>query len=221
VVRSAVVLSGWRAASRRLALVAAAALIPVLAGCEAGNNAPTLAFHFPTDAAGTTVGDLAIRNAFVLGAPLGRNLAAGQSASVFLALVNVRDGAPDTLVSISAPGTAASVALPGSTPVVYGHPVFFTGPHPQVVLTNLTRTVTSGSSIRLVLTFQKAGPITLLVPVFARASSLVTYAPPQPVVTPTVTVAAHKAAGRHRVHASPSPSPSPSPTTTPSPSATP
>jgi len=216
--------SGWRGASRRLALVAAAALIPVLAGCEAGNNAPTLSFHFPTDAAGTTVGDLAIRNVFVLGAPLGRNLSAGQSASVFLALVSLCGGAPDTLVSISAPGTAASVTLlPGSTPVAYGHPVFFTGPRPQIVLTNLTRTVTSGSSLRLVLTFQKAGPITLLVPVFARASHLVTYAPPQPVVTPTVTItvaAGHRASARHHAHASPSPSPgaaspSPAPTKTP------
>lgn len=203
--------SGWRGRSRRLALVAAAALVPVLAGCEAGNNAPTLSFHFPTDAAGTTVGDLAIRNVFVLGAPLGRNLRAGQSASLFLALVTSHGGAPDKLLSVSAPGTAASVTLPGVVPVVYGHPVYLTGPRPQVVLTNLTRTVTSGSSIRVVLTFQKAGPITLLVPVFARAAHYVTYAPPQPLISAPVKLA------RHHVHASPSPSPSvsPSPTATP------
>ena len=119
----AVIGSGWGSAlPRRLVLVAVAALIPVLAGCEAGNNAPTLDFHYPTDAAGTSVGDLAIRNVFVLGAPLGRDLARGQSASVFLALVN--NGAPDKLISITAPGTAASVTLPGSIPVVIGHPVF-------------------------------------------------------------------------------------------------
>ena len=107
--------SGWGSAlPRRLVLVAVAALIPVLAGCEAGNNAPTLDFHYPTDAAGTSVGDLAIRNVFVLGAPLGRNLARGQSASMFLALVN--NGAPDKLISITAPGTAASVTLPASRP---------------------------------------------------------------------------------------------------------
>jgi hypothetical protein len=198
--------------------VAAAALIPVLAGCEAGNNAPTLSFHFPTDAAGTTVGDLAIRNVFVLGAPLGRSLSPGQSASVFLALVALRGGAPDTLMSVTAPGTAASVTLlPGSTPVAYGHPVYFTGPRPEVVLTNLTRTVTSGSSILLTLTFQRAGPITLPVPVFARAAHLVTYAPPQPIVPPTATIAVaagHRPSARHHAHASPSPSPgaaSPSP----------
>jgi copper(I)-binding protein len=179
----AVIGNGWRAASRRLALVAAAALIPVLAGCEAGNNAPTLAFHPPTETAATTVGNLAIRNVFVLGAPLGRNLTAGQSAGLFLSLIS--NGAPDKLISVSAPGTAASVTLPANTPVVSGHPVFFSGPRPEVVLTNLTRTITNGSTIRVVLTFQKAGPITMLVPVFARAAHYVTYAPPQPVVTPT------------------------------------
>lgn len=205
--------SGWRGASRRLALVAAAALIPALAGCEAGNNAPTLSFHPPTETAATTVGDLAIRNVFILGAPLGRNLNAGQSAGLFLALLN-DNGAPDKLISISAPGTAASVTLPANITVVAGHPVFFSGPRPQVVLTNLTRAITSGSTIRLVLTFQKAGPITMLVPVFARAAHYVTYAPPQPVITPTVTVTA-----RHHAHASSSPSASPS--ITPSPTTTP
>ena len=111
----AVIGSGWGSTlPRRLALVAAAALIPVLAGCEAGNNAPTLAFHYPTDAAGTSVGKLAIRNVFILGAPLGRDIARGQSASLFLSLVN--NGAPDALTSITAPGTALSVTLPAQRP---------------------------------------------------------------------------------------------------------
>jgi copper(I)-binding protein len=210
--------TGWGSARpRRLVLVAAAALIPVLAGCEAGNNAPTLAFHFPTDAAGTVVGDLSIANVFVLGAPLGRTITTGQSASVFLAMVNT--GAPDRLLSITAPGSAASVTLPAnSIPVDLGHPVFLTGPRPQVVLTDLTRPLTNGSAIRLVLTFQKAGPITLLVPVVARAAHYVTYAPPQPSVTPSVTVAR-----RRRSHASPSVSPTPStaPGTSASPSPSP
>jgi copper(I)-binding protein len=200
--------SGWTGAPRRLLLVAVAALIPVLAGCEAGNNAPTLAFHYPTDPTGTAIGTLSIRNVFVLGAPLGRNLVPGQSASLFLAVVN--GGAPDRLVSVSAPGTATSVTLPGSVPIVFGHPVFLTGPRPQVVLTDLTRTVKSGSTIRVVLTFQKAGPVTLLVPVFARATHFVTYAPPQPVVSPTITITRHP--GHGRPSASPSASPSPSAT---------
>ncbi|MGO8956021.1 MAG: hypothetical protein ACLQFR_01395 [Streptosporangiaceae bacterium] len=173
--------SGWGSAlPRRLVLVAAAALIPVLAGCEAGNNAPTLQFHYPTDAAGTVVGQLAIRNVFVLGAPLGFSLRKGQSASLFLALVN--DGAPDTLTSISAPGTASSVTLPaGGITVRDQHPQFLTGPKPAIFLTGLTRTVTGGSDIKLVLNFRIAGPVTLVVPVMARAAHYVTYGtPPSP-----------------------------------------
>jgi copper(I)-binding protein len=205
--------SGWGSAlSRRLVLVAAAALIPVVAGCEAGNNAPTLAFHYPTDSAGITVGNLAIRNAFVLGAPIGRNLAAGQSASLFLSLLNTKNGAPDKLISISAPGTAASVTLPGIVPVAFGRPVSLSGPRPQVVLTDLTKTLASGSNIKIVLTFQKAGPIMLLVPVFARAAHFVTYAPPQPIISPTVTISRHRSS-----HASPSPSPSASASPSPTP----
>ena len=200
---------GWRSAlPRRLVLVAAAALIPVLAGCEAGNNAPTLQFHPPTDTAAATVGDLAIRNVFVLGAPLGRNISKGQSASLFLALAS--NGAPDKLLSISAPGTAASVTLPGSIPVVAGHPVLLSGPRPQVILTDLTRALPNGTTVRLVLTFQKAGPIIMVVPVMARATHYVTYAPPQPIVSlspsPSATAAKHR-----KSHPSPSATPSPLP----------
>jgi len=212
--------SGWGSTlPRRLAVMAAAALIPVLAGCEAGNDAPTLAFHYPTDAAGTSVGNLAIRNVFILGAPLGRDIARGQSARMFLSLVN--NGAPDALTSITAPGTALSVTLPASVPVVTGHPVFFTGPRPQVVLVHLTRPLVSGTTIKMVLTFAKAGPIPLFVPVFARATHYVTYAPPQP--TPSAALAT-AAAKRRRGHAaasassSASTSPSPGASASPSPS---
>lgn len=211
--------SGWGSTlPRRLALVAAALLIPLIAGCEAGNNAPTLEFHYPTDTAGfppdtagsSAMGNLAVRNVFVLGAPIGQNLQKGQSASLFLALIST--GAPDRLISITAPGSATAVSLPaGGVPVVYGHPAFLTGPKPQLVLVGLTRTIASGSSLRLNLTFQKAGTITLLVPVMPRAVHYETYAPPQPTQTTSIspspsstpTPAATKTPG---THTSPSPS---------------
>ena len=183
--------SRWAGAlSHRLLLVAAIALIPAVAGCEAGNNAPTLDFHYPTDAAGTVVGNLSIRNVFILGAPLGSSLTTGQSASLFLALVTT--GASDKLISISAPGTASSVVLPaGGIPVVYGHPVFYAGPTPQIVLRGLTRTVTSGSAVTLVLNFQKAGPVRLMVPVMPRAAQYATLKPPLPAATTPTTAANH------------------------------
>ncbi len=176
--------SGWGSAlPRRLVLVAVAALIPALAGCEAGNNAPTLEFHAPTDGATASVGQLSINNVFVVGAPLGFSLHRGQSASLFLALVS--DGAPDTLTSITAPGTAASVPLPaGGITVRNMHPVLLAGPKPVVFLADLTRSVAGGTDIKLVLTFRNAGPVTLLVPVMARAQHYVTYGTP-PSSTPT------------------------------------
>jgi hypothetical protein len=189
VIRSRRVVGPGRLALPRrmvLAAAAAAALIPVMAGCEAGNNAPTLTFHYPTDASGTAVGPLSIRNVFVLGAPLGRDLAAGQSASVFLSLIST--GAPDKLLSITAPGTATSVTLPDSgIPVVSGHPVYYSGPQPRVVLDHLTRPLRSGSDVRLVLTFQNAGPVVLDVPVFPRALQYATLAPPPVAARPAAT----------------------------------
>ncbi len=202
--------SRWAGAlSHRLVLVAAVALIPAIAGCEAGNNAPTLDFHYPTDAAGTVVGDLSIRNVFVLGAPIGRDLASGDSASIFLALVNT--GANDTLLSISAPGTASSVTLPaGGIPIIDGHPVYLAGPKPEIVLRDLTRPLMSGSDIKLKLNFKNAGTVTLQVPVMPRAAQYATLQPPLPAATPTV--AAHASA-----QTTPTPSATPSASASPSP----
>ena len=194
-----------------LAAAAAVALIPVLAGCEAGNDAPTLQFHPPTDAATENAGSIAVRNLFVLGAPLGRDLAAGSSASVFLALVNT--GAPDKLLSISASGTATSVTLPaGGIPVVAGHPIYYSGPLPRVVLTDLVRPLRGGSTVRMQLVFAREGPVTIEVPVMPRAAQYATFAPPT--VAPGPVVAARP--GRT---ATPSPrvSPSATPSATPSP----
>ena len=190
--------------SHRLVLVAAVALIPALAGCEAGNNAPTLSFHYPTDAAGTAVGDLSIRNVFVLGAPIGRDLARGESASLFLALVTT--GSTDKLLKITAPGTAASVTVPaGGILVANDRPVFYAGPMPQIVLRDLTRPLRSGSDVALTLIFQNAGPVTLQVPVMPRAAQYATLQPPLPAV------AAHPTA-----HTTPTPSSSGTGTATPS-----
>jgi copper(I)-binding protein len=208
-----VIRSRWAGAlSHRLVLVAAVALIPAVAGCEAGNNAPTLNFHYPTDAAGTVVGDLSIRNVFVLGAPLGHDLPKGDSASLFLALVTT--GAPDKLIGITAPGTAASVTLPaGGIPVINGHPVFYAGPMPQIVLRGLTRPVLSGSTVLLKLMFQNAGTVELMVPVMPHADQYATLAPPLPAaVTPA---AAPHASGQ------PTPTPSASATATAAPAPSP
>jgi len=210
-----VIRSRWAGAPGRLVLArrlvlpaaAAAALITALGGCEAGINAPTLQFHPPTDSATENAGTIAIRNLFVLGAPLGRNLVAGSSASVFLALINT--GTPDRLVSISARGTATSVTLPaGGIPVEAGHPVYNAGPFPQVVLQDLIRPVASGSTVRLVLTFERAGSVTIDVPVMPRTGQYATFAPPPATV---VTPAATAPTGHPGTTATPTPKASASP----------
>ena len=203
--------SGWgKAPLRRLLLVSAAAVLPVLAGCEAGNNAPTLQFHPPTDAATADAGSIAIRNVFVLGAPLGSNLSPGQSASLFFALVNT--GTKDRLLSITAPGSAASVRLPaGGVLVSTNQQVLLTGPTPTAYLVDLTRPLISGSDVTVVMHFLRAGSVTVQVPIFARAAHLVTYAPPPtPTVTPTPTPT------RRHHHRAGSPTPTPTPTPSPS-----
>jgi copper(I)-binding protein len=175
---------------RRLVVLAIAALIPALAGCEAGYNAPTQQWHQPTDGTAAMHDNIAIANAFVLGAPLGEIIPVGSSAGVFLALTNV--GSSDRLLTVSAPGTARSVTLPGgAVPLPSQRSVRLTGPAPEVVMQDLTRPLTGGSTVRLVMVFQNAGAFTLVLPVMPHAQYYSTFSPP--------------------------PAPSPSPTASPSP----
>jgi len=174
---------------------ALALLMPAIAGCEAGNGAPTLEFHAASAGAQTIVNGIRITNVFVLGAPSGATLPAGSSASLFMALFN--DGAnPDTLVSASAAG-AAGVTLDGGTvPLPSETPVNLTGPTPSAVLTNLSKPLASGGYVKVVLQFKNAGPVTLQVPVEPQSYDWATYSPAPsapasaPAATPSSTVAA-------------------------------
>jgi copper(I)-binding protein len=195
---------------RRLLIVAAVALIPAVAGCEAGNNAPTLDFHPPTVGTGLFVHNLAIRNVFVLGGPNNAALPAGSAASLFLAVVNT--GSPDRLVSIQAPGTATAVTLAGgSIEIGTNVSALLTGPTPSAVLTGLTRRLRSGTVITIVLNFQKAGSISLRVPVLPQTQAYATFSPPAP--TPTAKLKRHLRVPVGSVSATPTATPTPSPST--------
>ncbi len=191
---------------RRLCIAAIAALIPVLAGCEAGANAPTQRWHQPTDGAAAVLHGISIRNVFVLGAPVNTRLAAGTSTGLFLALANT--GSPDRLLSISAPGTATSVRLPagGPVPLASNSAVLLTGPQPRVVLTGLVRPLPGGSFINVIMKFQNAGSVTLSVPVMPRAQYYTTFSP-APTATPTPSASA---TGKRKHQHKPVPTPSPS-----------
>ena len=189
---------------RGLLMVAAAALIPVIAGCEAGTNAPTQEWHQPTAGASAVVSDtMRINNMFVLGPVPGFRLPAGASAGVFFALHN--SGARDRLVRITAPGSASQIQVPlGGIQVGRDQSLLLTGPQPRVLLRHLTRTLHGGQYVRMNLDFQSAGYVTLLVPVMPRAAFYSTFSPaPRPslVLTPTA-----------------SPSPVAAPTASPTPS---
>jgi len=197
--------------SRRILIALAAALVPLIAGCEAGTNAPVLHWHQPTDGTGAVVGDITISNAFVLGAPIGAVLKPGQNAAMFFGLVNT--GSPDRLLSVAVPGVARSVLLPGGqVPLRSQQAVLLTGPRPSVVLTDLLRPVSGGSVVIVVLTFQNAGIVRLKVPVMPKAQYYSTFSPP-PAPTPSASQTASPRPGRRG--ASPSTSPSPTPSSTP------
>jgi len=181
---------------RDVVVVAAVGLIPAIAGCEAGNNAPTQQWHQPTPGASAVVDNtLRINNMFVLGPTPGFTLPRGASAGVFFALSN--DGAPDRLLSIKAPGEAVSVRVPaGGITLGREQTLSFTGPSPRVVLVHLTRTLNGGQWIRLNMTFQNAGFVSMKVPVMPRTESYGTFSPaplfltPRATLTPAVPVSA-------------------------------
>jgi len=186
-------------------MVAAAALIPVIAGCEAGNNAPTQQWHQPTAGASAVVSDtMRINNMFVLGPLPGFRIPVGASAGVFFALNN--SGARDRLKSITAPGSARAIQVPlGGVQVGRDQSLLLTGPQPQVLLKGLTKTLHGGQYVRMNLDFQSAGHVTLLVPVMPRAAFYSTFSPaPRPSPRPTLVL---------------TPTATPSPLVSPSPSA--
>jgi copper(I)-binding protein len=192
--------------TRRLLVGAIAILVPALAGCEAGYNAPTLEFHPASLGVSTEQSGINIDNAFVLGPPLNATLPAGGQAGVFLSLYANNNN--DTLTSASAPGYASSVTLlSGPVTLNQGTLVDLSGPHPLIVLNGLTNPLTGGNMVTLQLNFATAGQVTLSVPVLPNAYDFATFSPP-PAPTPSASTAAivhHK--HKHKVKADPSATP--------------
>ena len=191
--------------ARCLLLGAIAMLVPALAGCEAGADAPTLAFHPASLGTTTVVNGVRIDDAFVLGPALGSSLPVGGQAGVFMSLTTPNH---DQLVSAAAPGTATSVTLTNA-PVTLpaGALVDMSGPAPQIVLNNLTSPLSGGETVELVLTFTTAGIVTLQVPVEPAAYEYTTYSPPPP-PAPTAT-GSHKSKARSAPASSASPAAGP------------
>ena len=131
--------------NRRLLIGALAILVPALAGCEAGFNAPTLEFHQASFGVSTIVDGINIDNVFVLGPAPGSTLQAGGQASLFMALQSSNS---DQLTSISAPGAASSVQL-GNGPITLSPNtlVDLSGPAPLLALDGLTNPLSGGETV--------------------------------------------------------------------------
>jgi copper(I)-binding protein len=199
--------------NRRMLFGALAVLVPALAGCEAGFNAPTLQYHPAAFGAYATKNGISISNAFVLGPPLNGPAVAGGRAGVFLA-IHAQNG--DKLVKVSAPGTASAVTIAGGSVNLPSQAlVDLTGPLPQVVLTGLANPLEGGDTVTLNLYFAEAGKVTMAVPVEPHAYEYATLSPPP---TPSPSPANKKTANPLVSGSAPglaSPSASPSPTATP------
>jgi len=203
---------------RRLMIGGVALVVPVLAGCEAGNNSPVLEFHPAANGAYGTADAVTISDAFILGAQDSQGLPKGSSAGMFLSVYNGGDSA-DKLVSVDATGAAKSVELTGgSIPVPATSSADLEGPQPKVVLRNLSAKLAGGQTVTVLLTFQNSGSVELTVPVENRTSFYSTYSPPAPVPTATKTA---KPGASSSASGTPTPSTSTSASATPTPSTTP
>jgi copper(I)-binding protein len=185
-----------------------AVLVPALAGCEAGLNAPTLEYHPAAFGAYANKNGISISNAFVLGPPLSGPAVAGGRAGVFLS-ITAENG--DRLVSVSAPGTAAAAKITGGSVNLPSQvPVNLTGPVPKVVLVALANPIQGGETVTLNLKFAEAGTVTMAVPVEPQAYEYSTFSPPPTPAPPAVKKKANPSAS-----ASASGSATPTPTATP------
>lgn len=192
----------------RRSLVAGAVamlVVPALAGCEAGLNAPTLQFHPAAGGKYDTVNGITISNAFVLAAPSGSALPAGSQAGLFLGLWNGGTGT-DTLTSVTAKVASSATITGGPVALPVGTSVNLTGPAPQIVLNGLTAPLSGGQNVDVTLTFASAGPVSLDVPVEPQSYSYSDLSqPPSPTPSPTPTAVVPTATPR----ATPTPSAKP------------
>ncbi len=191
--------------TRRLLLGAIAVLVPLLAGCEAGANAPTVEFHQASFGQSTTSNGITIDDAFVLGPAVNSSLPVGGEASVFLSL---EADSADQLTKVTASGASSVQLVSGPVTLSPYTVVNLSGPQPQIVLTGLTSPLSGGQTVSLSLEFANAGTIQITVPVLPASYDYATYSPP-PSPTPTPTPSTSPTGSPS---ASPAGSASPSPT---------
>jgi copper(I)-binding protein len=191
--------------NRRLLFGAMVVLVPALAGCEAGFNAPTQQYHPANFTGNKTQNGISFSNVFVLGASPDGPAVAGGRTGVFMSLYSSRD---DRLEKVTAPGSASQASITGgSVDLPANSLVNLSGPVPTVVLSGLASPLQGGESVPMKFMFARAGTITIDVPVEPQAFEFATYSPP-PTPSPSASATGKKRAkGAASASASPSATP--------------
>ncbi|MBA9003261.1 copper chaperone PCu(A)C [Thermomonospora cellulosilytica] len=174
-----------------LTVAGAVAFAPVMSGCAAGHTPQTAMPTQLTEGINVTVpqgakrSEIDIRNMFVLGPAAGATAAPGSAVPLYATLINQVQGRPDRLVSVTSPDVTrvqiagGAVALPaadqqgGQAVRLVTQP----GQAPQVILQGIRTPLIGGEDIELTLRFERAGSITVPVPVVPAQDEYASYSP--------------------------------------------
>jgi hypothetical protein len=182
-----------------LTVAGAVAFAPVMSGCAAGTTPQTAMPTRLTEGVNVSVpegaarSEIDIRNMFLLGPVPGATAAPSASVPLYGTFINQVKGRADRLVGVSSPSfrqaliAGGGIALPAAAQTGDGKAVRLTtqaGQVPPVVLQGLTTPLIGGETIRLTLRFERAGSITVPVPVVPQQDEFATYST-VPTVQPT------------------------------------
>lgn len=153
-----------RAGARTLGALGAAAVL-LLSGCAAGQISQTAQQVAAVDGGNATVGQIGVRNV-LLATPDAANYGAGSTVPMTMVISNTSIQA-DTLTAVSTPlagsvtiGGGGRITLPPQQNVTVG----LTGDS-TVALQKISRTLCFGQSVPVTFTFEKAGQLTVRVPI--------------------------------------------------------
>jgi copper(I)-binding protein len=164
------------AVSRRpVSLLALLVSAVALAGCGTGLEAKTYSETGRQDGAFATVGGrdgVVLQRLHVIGPDSGSTLAAGDTALVTGGLVN-NSGTDDALIGASSDlSNRVTLLVDGSPATELALPAHRAAGTWSIVLNGLTREVHVATSITVTLEFQRAGKVTVQVPVAAGDNGL-------------------------------------------------
>ena len=169
----------------RWVLLAVLAVLVLVAGCAAGQRAPTSEEISTTDGVNANIGAMEVRNLGLAAPPTNVGYSAGDTAQLVFAMIN-SGPADDQLISVTSPvaGSASSspvaaVATPATTPSQSQQqaftpisappgelvPVGYGSPAATVTLVGLTQPLISGQTLVVTLGFRDAGTKTIQIPV--------------------------------------------------------